>query len=147
MLSVFGIIFPNIYARNTEKSSSNLLQKGQTIIQQPTYDSVLSFQSSQKKKIDSLASALAELDKIIKNGPEEKDVNKYKEAEALEYKKRIKENRYWMTNFTRSFNNGTNSEDILVASDNVKAVTAKDIQDVAKKYLTKDKTIGILMPE
>ena len=93
------------------------------------------------------ASALAELDKIIKNGPEEKDVNKYKEAEALDYKKKIKENRYWMTNFTRSFMNGSSPEDILVASEKVKAVTAKEIQEIAKKYLTKDKTIGILMPE
>ncbi len=94
-----------------------------------------------------MASALAELDKIIKNGPEEKDVNKYKESEALEYKKKIKENRYWLTNFTRSFVNGSNPEDILMASEKVKEVTAKEIQDVAKKYLTKDKTIGILMPE
>jgi len=94
-----------------------------------------------------IASALAELDKIIKNGPEEKDVNKYKEAEALEYKKKMKENRYWMTNFTKSFTNGSSPEDILVASENVKAVTAKEIQDVAVKYLSKDKTIGILMPE
>ena len=94
-----------------------------------------------------IASALAELDKIIKNGPEEKDVNKYKEAEAMEYKKKMKENRYWMTNFTKSFTNGSSPEDILVASENVKAVTAKEIQDVAVKYLSKDKTIGILMPE
>ncbi|WP_291132749.1 M16 family metallopeptidase [Flavobacterium sp. UBA7682] len=93
------------------------------------------------------ASALAELDKIIKNGPEEKDVNKYKEAEALDYKKKIKENRYWMTNFTRSFMNGSSPDEILMASEKVKAVTAKEIQEVAKKYLTKDKTIGILMPE
>lgn len=93
------------------------------------------------------ASALNQLQKIIDNGPEEKDVNKYKEAEALEYKKKMKENRYWMTNFTKSFINGANVEDILNASENVKEVTAKDIQDVAKKYLTKDKTIGILMPE
>jgi zinc protease len=93
------------------------------------------------------ASALAELDKIIKNGPEEKDVNKYKEAEALEYKKKIKENRYWMSNFTRAFMNGSNPEDILVASEKVKAVTTKEIQEVAVKYLSKDKTIGILMPE
>ena len=93
------------------------------------------------------ASALNQLQKIIDNGPEEKDVNKYKEAEALEYKKKMKENRYWMTNFTKAFVNGANVEDILIASENVKAVTAKDIQDVAKKYLTKDKTIGILMPE
>jgi zinc protease len=94
-----------------------------------------------------IASALAELDKIIKNGPEEKDVNKYKEAEAMEYKKKMKENRYWMTNFTKSFTNGSSPEDILVASENVKAVSAKEIQDVAVKYLSKDKTIGILMPE
>ena len=94
-----------------------------------------------------IASALTELDKIIKNGPEEKDVNKYKEAEAMEYKKKMKENRYWMTNFTKSFMNGSSPEDILVASENVKAVTAKEIQDVAVKYLSKDKTIGILMPE
>lgn len=93
------------------------------------------------------ASALKELQKIIDNGPEEKDVNKYKEAEALEYKKKMKENRYWMTNFTRSFVNGSNPDDILIASENVKEVTAKDIQDVAKKYLTKDKTIAILLPE
>ena len=59
----------------------------------------------------------------------------------------MKENRYWMTNFTKAFVNGSNPEDILIASENVKAVTAKDIQDVAKKYLTKDKTIGVLMPE
>jgi zinc protease len=29
----------------------------------------------------------------------------------------------------------------------INSVTAKEIQDVAKKYLTKDKVIGILMPE
>lgn len=93
------------------------------------------------------ASALNELQKIIDNGPEEKDVNKYKEAEALDYKKKMKENRYWMTNFTKAFVNGSSPDDILIASENVKAVTAKDIQDVAKKYLAKDKTIGVLMPE
>jgi zinc protease len=94
-----------------------------------------------------IASALAEVDKIIKNGPQEKDILKYKEGEALEYKKKIKENRYWMSNFTRSFTNGTNPEDILLASEKVKEITAKDIQDVAIKYLSKDKIIGVLMPE
>lgn len=94
-----------------------------------------------------IASAMVEVDKIIKNGPQEKDLLKYKEGEALEYKKRIKENRYWMSNFTRSFTNSSNPEDILVASDKVKAVTAKEIQDVAAKYLSKDKIVGILMPE
>jgi zinc protease len=30
---------------------------------------------------------------------------------------------------------------------NIYAISAKDIQNVAKKYLSKDKTIGVLMPE
>lgn len=92
-------------------------------------------------------SALNELKKIIDNGPQEKDLAKFKEAEALEYKKQMKENRYWLTNFTKSFTNGTSPEDILEAEAKVESVTVKDVQDVAQKYLTKDKTIGVLMPE
>ncbi len=111
------------------------------------YNFTISFPCGPENAEKLTASALAELDKIIKNGPEEKDVNKYKEAEALDYKKKIKENRYWMTNFTRSFTNGTSPEEILTVSEKVKEVTAKDIQAVAAKYLSKDKVIGILMPE
>jgi zinc protease len=92
-------------------------------------------------------SALRELQKIIDNGPVAADVAKYKEAEILEYKKNIKENRYWLSNFSKSFVNGTNAAEILLTEEKVNAITAKDIQDVAKKYLTKDKVIGMLMPE
>jgi len=93
------------------------------------------------------ASALRELQKIIDNGPQEADVKKFKEAELLDYKKDIKENRYWLTNFNRSYTNGTSPDDILQVEAKVNAITAKDIQDVAKKYLTKDKVVGMLMPE
>lgn len=92
-------------------------------------------------------SALRELQKIIDQGPEEKDIAKYKEGELLDYKKDIKDNRFWIRNFTRAYTNGTSPEEILAYEEKVKAVTAKDIQDVAKKYLTKDKVIGMLMPE
>lgn len=93
------------------------------------------------------ASALRELQKIIDNGPQAADVQKFKEAELLDYKKDIKENRYWLTNLNRSYTNGTSPEDILKVEEKVNAITAKDIQDVAKKYLTKDKVVGMLMPE
>lgn len=93
------------------------------------------------------ASALRELQKIIDNGPADVDVKKFKEAEILDYKKDVKENRYWLSGLNRSYVNGTNPEDILQVEAKVNAITAKDIQDVAKKYLTKDKVVGILMPE
>ncbi len=94
-----------------------------------------------------VASALKELQKIVENGPEEKDLAKFKEGEILEYKKNIKENRYWLSNFTRSYINDISAADILLAEEKVNAITAKEIQEVAKKYLTKDKVVGILMPE
>ena len=93
------------------------------------------------------ASALKELQNIIDKGPDEKDVAKFKEGELADFRKDSKENRYWLSNFTRSYTNGSSAEEVLKFEETVNAVTAKDIQDIAKKYLTKDKVIGILMPE
>lgn len=92
-------------------------------------------------------SALRELQKIIDNGPEAKDLAKYKEGELLDYKKNIKENRTWLSNFRRAYADGRSPEDILSLEEKVNALTAKEVQDVAKKYLSKDKVIGMLMPE
>lgn len=94
-----------------------------------------------------IASALKEVQKIIDNGPEAKDVVKFKEGELLDFKKNSKENRFWLSNFTKSFTNATNPSDVLQTEEKINAITAKDIQDVAKKYLTKDKVIAMLMPE
>lgn len=94
-----------------------------------------------------VVSALKELQKIIDNGPEAKDLVKFKEAELLDNKKNMKENNYWLSNFTKSYVNGISPEEILQNEEKINAITAKDIQEVAKKYLTKDKVIGMLMPE
>lgn len=92
-------------------------------------------------------SALRELKKIVDNGPEAKDLAKYKEAELQDFKKSIKENGTWLSNLTDSYYNNENPEDILNYENKVNALTSKEVQAVAKKYLSKDKIIGVLMPE
>lgn len=92
-------------------------------------------------------SALRELNKIIKDGPQAVDLAKFKEGELADYKKESKENRYWLSALTRSHTNGTPATDVLKTEEKIKALTTKDLQDVAKKYLSKDKVVGILMPE
>lgn len=94
-----------------------------------------------------ITASLAELNKIIINGPTQVDLDKFKQAELLEYKKQMKENRYWMSNFTKSFTNASKPEDILDLESKINAVTVVEIQEIAKKYVSKDKTIGVLMPE
>jgi zinc protease len=92
-------------------------------------------------------SALRELNKIITYGPQAADLAKFKEGELADYKKESKENRYWLSALTRSYTNGTPAADVLKTEEKINELTAKDLQDVAKKYLSKDKVIGILMPE
>ncbi|AOW10599.1 M16 family metallopeptidase [Flavobacterium gilvum] len=112
-----------------------------------SYNFSISFPCGSDNAEKLTASALNELQKIITNGPEAKDLTKFKEAELLDFKKQSKENEFWMTNFTKSFINGNSSEDVLKFEEKINALSAKEIQVVAKKYLTNDKVVGILMPE
>ena len=42
---------------------------------------------------------------------------------------------------------GSDKYEILSYEEKVKALTVKDLQDAAKKYLTKNRVIATLMPE
>ena len=112
-----------------------------------SYNFTISFPCGPENTEKLITASLVELNKIIANGPTQADLDKFKQAEILDYKKQIKENRYWMSNFIRSFNNSSNPEDILEVEAKINAVTLAQVQEVAKKYLSKDKIIGVLMPE
>ncbi|HSD09289.1 M16 family metallopeptidase [Flavobacterium sp.] len=128
-----------VYGINTQ-GSINKIPAGK-------YNFTIGFPCGPENVEKLIASALKELQKITDNGPEDKDLKKFKEAELLEYKKNSKENWFWLNNFTGSFINGESAEEVFNTEAKINKITAKDIQKVAQKYLTKDKTIGILMPE
>jgi zinc protease len=92
-------------------------------------------------------SALNELQKIIDNGPEEKDLNKFKEGLLQERKEQIKKNGFGLSLLNSSYAKKGKIADPTKTEKNIKAIKAKDIQKVAKKYLSKDKVITMLMPE
>ena len=92
-------------------------------------------------------SAIAELQKLIDKGPEQKDLDKYKEGEMNDYNTQIKDNMFWMSNLTKNQFDGTDKYEILNYQEKVKALTVKDLQEVAKKYLTKGRIVATLMPE
>jgi zinc protease len=112
-----------------------------------SYNFNISFPCGPENTEKLITASLGELNKIIANGPTQVDLDKFKQAEILEYRKQMKENRYWMSNFTKCYNNSSKPEDILELEAKINAVTVAQIQEVAKKYLAKDKTIGVLMPE
>lgn len=91
--------------------------------------------------------ALAEVQKIIDNGPTEEDLNKYKKAQKVDHDENLKKNKYWIAQMTSAYYNQRSPERLLNTMDRVNAVTAEDVQMVAKKYASGDKYIAMLMPE
>lgn len=92
-------------------------------------------------------SAIAELQKLIDKGPEQKDLDKYKEGEYNDDKTNMKDNGYWMNNLAKNQLDGTDKYEVLNYTEKVKALTVKDLHDVAKKYLNKNRIVATLMPE
>ena len=100
------------------------------------------------ENVDKLrAATLKEVDRLIKEGPTEKDLAKVKEAQILEYKEDLKTNRFWLNQLKDADYQKKDAENILKFEEAVNSLTAKDLQDVAKKYLTQGYIIGIHNPE
>lgn len=98
--------------------------------------------------VDTLISAaIAELNKIVENGPEQKDVDKVKQAQLRELEQDVQRNRYWLN----MLKNTSYYDDEYKTSEEKKAgiesLTAAEIQEIAKKYLEGDFLITVLMPE
>ncbi len=91
--------------------------------------------------------ALDELNKLLKDGPEEKELNKIKEAQKLELKENLKKNSYWISRLNTLIYYGSNLTEILNTEDNINNLTASDVKKAANKYIAENVIITVLMPE
>jgi zinc protease len=112
-----------------------------------SYNFSISFPCGPENAQKLTQSALNELDKMIKNGPTQKDLDKVKEAARLEHKKNLKENRFWMTQLKKEYTDDADLDNLNDFEENLNKITVEKLKAVANKYLTKDKVIATLMPE
>ena len=112
-----------------------------------TYSFSISFPCGPENADKLTKSAIAELQKLIDKGPEQKDLDKFKEGEYNDDKTNMKDNSYWLNAIAKNQLDGSDKYEILNYQEKIKALTVKDLQDVAKKYLTKNRIIATLMPE
>lgn len=95
-----------------------------------------------------IEAALAEIAKLQAGGPSQDDLNKVKETWKQQYLVSIKENSFWAQQILQSMQNGSDPARILTYLQRVEALTPRDVQEVAKKYLdTKKPLLFILNPE
>jgi zinc protease len=113
----------------------------------PRYSLSINFPCGPENAQELKEAALGELRKIIEEGPTEKDLNKVKEEKRKTLKENLRTNSYRVNKFYGdSFTQGENLTDEQLAA-RIEDLTAEDIQNVGKKYLTGDYIVGILMPE
>lgn len=91
--------------------------------------------------------ALAELQKLIDEGPTSIDLDKIKEAQLLEHKENLKKNRFWLSYLKNSEYTKKDKLRIFDVEKNTKELTKSDIQNVAKKYLSDGYILGIQNPK
>lgn len=93
------------------------------------------------------AAALAEVEKIKKNGVTPEDLAKVKETYLVQHKEQIKTNNFWLTNLVNLYQEDRDDAYILGFEKAVAQLSAKDVQKAAQRFLDDKYFISILMPE
>lgn len=107
----------------------------------------ISFPCGPENAIELKDAALGELQKIIDNGPEAKDLEKIKETQRKELKEKLKRNGYWLKKLEGASFAQTDPWTEMELEQRIEALSARDIQSVASKYLSGDVIVGMLFPE
>lgn len=100
------------------------------------------------ENVDKLrTAALAEVKKLVDDGPTQKDLDKVKETYLLEHKENMKKNRFWLSTLKNADYQKSDAEKLLDYEKHVQNLTTDELQEIAKKYLDGDYIIGIHNPE
>ena len=93
------------------------------------------------------ASALNEIETIIKNGPTDKDLVKVKQAQILNRKQQLKENKFWINLLKNGDYNDKDISRVFNYEEDINALTKEEVRKVAKKYLSDGYILCIHNPE
>src|SRR5205823_228652 len=113
-----------------------------------TYSCGVAFTCSPDNVADLTQSALEEIKRLQKDGPSTENLEKVRETHLRNYEKGLKEDGFWLSNLTFYRENELPFTGILKFPERAKELTAKKIQDAARKYFSSDNLlIARLLPE
>jgi zinc protease len=103
------------------------------------YQLTISFGCAPEKVVELMDAALKEVEDIVNNGSDEKNMTKIKETFLRERETDMKENRFWSGYISGSYQNGLDVMDMNKYNAWVNALTGKDLKKFAKKYIKNGK--------
>ncbi|SHG42582.1 M16 family metallopeptidase [Winogradskyella jejuensis] len=112
-----------------------------------SYNFSISFPCAPENVDKLIDASIAEVQKLIDNGPTDEDLDKVKKAKLLSRKDQLEQNRFWLNVIRSADYNKSDINNVLKYEENINALTKKDLQNVAQKYLTKGYLRAVLLPE
>ena len=98
------------------------------------------------ENVNKLTDALFDIIKNAQeNGVDQKDLDKVKETWKKKYHENLKSNDAWLDNLSTAFIDQTNPENILNYEEKVDALTVKDLQKAAQKFLSMNNYIKVVL--
>ncbi|MDR2271728.1 MAG: insulinase family protein [Sphingobacterium sp.] len=108
----------------------------------------IGFGSAVDKADALITSALDEVKKIQDQGADKVDIEKFVAEQKRQNELSLRENGYWLNYISSSYQNDLDINRYTRRMENLNKVTPKSVQDVAGKYLKKDRLFEfILMPD
>jgi zinc protease len=112
------------------------------------YSFVLQLPCGPEKADTLLKAAQIEINKLVKNGPSQVNLDKVKKQWLEQNKTQMKDNQFWLSSLQEQKLQGSDPKLFLNYEKVVNALTVKDIQDTAKKLFDgKNIFTAVLMPE
>lgn len=89
--------------------------------------------------------AMKIMESYVKNGPDEETLNKVKEQMIRSRETKLKENSFWMGVLHGSYLYNLNRDDLYQYEQQVREMTAADIQAVAQKYIDLSQHVTVML--
>ncbi len=119
-----------------------------TRLPKQTFSSGVSFTCSPDNVSDLIQASLDEIKRLQTDGPSTDNLEKVRETFLRNFEKGLKEDSFWLSNLAFYRENELPFTEILKSPDRAKALTAKKVQDAARKYFsTENLLIARLLPE
>lgn len=98
------------------------------------------------ENVDKLIKAThQEIDKIRKQGPLQADLDKVKETWRQQYLVNLKDNAFWARQLLAAVELGSTGSELLSYEKRIAALTVKDIQGAAKKYIDMNNYVEVVL--
>ena len=112
------------------------------------YNVTISFGCDPERVDELIAAVRTEIERLQTEGPEQDDIDKVREIQRRGRETALEQNRFWASVLEASAVNETDPLDILKYDEKVELVTQEAVQEAAKKYMQRERSVlGVLLPE